>query len=788
MKKLEQNNIEEIRKQILNKYNLRIGARIKYDLLHTIYQEYTKLFDEKTFAQEVLQISYGSYCQIKYDSNKRAILLKDEKVDIDLIREEILQRFSLKPGDKINYQKLCKIAKEYEQIVDERTIAYEVLGISKQMLYPIKKNANHFTTILSNRFEQNIDNLRIEILNNEGISSGDYINFEQLHRISKKYKINDRDLAIKIFNIKGFNYNNIKNNSNRRTRILYEITEKKEDKQDRELEELRNKIIKNENLIPGSKIDYEQLHRIYIKYSSIMDEARFAVSILGLNKTRFFNIKSNAKDKAVILKDMLDIVIKQVREQLLEEEKIKPGDTIDYKRLTMLIEKWKGTIDETILVRNVLGLSAETVRRMKDKHSQKSIVMKEFIEEKTEDKIIALRNKIFKSEDVKPGITIDYERFLILYEKYKNDIDERTFALRVLLITQDKYLLIKRNLTKKTTICKELVEELGQNELENIRQVVYDEYGIIEGEKINYERLTEIARRWKNKIQEKDFAYKILGISEKSYYGMKYDTKKQSYVLNPRIKEKADKIRYKVGGEKRFYTLEEIKQICSEYKLTIDEFCSYVVQREMHKKVYLEKNFYIELLKRKGKIFIGRGERITKDFARKNQKLIIDFARSLAVDLCRTYQAKQHVEDYAQDTMLYIIENCGDLEKNFEDDFDLCKGLIYTRAKAFIKGVIIMGKKAKTISVDSYHKDRKDNSLNIKSDENVETEVINKVETEEERVMLVKKVLAYIENGEDPIGAIRKIADVNGLDIQNLIEQFRKYYGNTQNINVQEID
>ena len=35
-----------------------------------------------------------------------------------------------------------------------------------------------------------------------------------------------------------------------------------------------------------------------------------------------------------------------------------------------------------------------------------------------------------------------------------------------------------------------------------------------------------------NKIQEKDFAYKILGISEKSYYGMKYDIKKQSYVLN----------------------------------------------------------------------------------------------------------------------------------------------------------------------------------------------------------------------------------------------------------------
>lgn len=784
---MRQNNIEEFRKQILNKYNLKIGDRIKYELLHVIYQEYVELFDEKTFAQEVLQISYGSYCQIKYDSNKRAILLKNEKADIDSIREEILQTFSLKPGDKINYQKLREIAKQYEKIIDERTIAYEVLGISKQMLYPIKKNPNYSTTILSNRFESNIDDLRREILNKEKITLGDFINFEQLHRIAIKYRLTDRDLAIKILGIKGFNYDNIKHNSNRRTRIPCELTENERDKSNSELEELRDKIINSENLIPGSKINYEELHSIYIKYSSIMDEVSFAVNILNLNKTRFFNIKSNRKDKAVILKDMLDTTIEEIRKQLIEKENLQPGDTIDYERLTILIETWKGTIDETILIRRVLGLSSETVRNMRKRQNQKSIIMKDFIQEKTEEDIISLRNKLLKNENLKPGITIDYESFLILYAKYKNDIDERTFALRVLLIPQDKYLLIKRNPKKKTQICKELVEELGQNELDYIRQVVYDEYNIIEGEKIDYEKLTEIAERWKDKITEKDFAYKILGISEKSYYGMKYDTKKQAYILNPVIKEKADKLRYKITREKRFYTLEEVKHICQESELTIDEFCGYVVQREIHKQVYLERNFYSELLYRKGKIFIGRGERLTEEFARKNQNLIIDFARSLSVDLCRTYQAKQHIDDYAQDTMLYIIENCGDLEKNFDDNFDLCKGLIYKRAKAFIKGRIIVGKKARTISIDSYYKDRKDNSLSIKDkDEDVEIKAIDKVENLKDSEMLINKVLVYIENGENPIESIKHIADKNGLDFQNLIEQFRKYYKNTKNINAQE--
>lgn len=786
---MQLNNIKEIRKQILNKYKLKIGDRINYEILHTIYKEYANLFEEKIFAQEILEISYGSYCQIKYNPNKRAILLKDEKINIEAIREEILKKFVLKPGDKINYQKLQDISKQYEQITDERTIACDVLGISTQMLYQIRKNPRYSTTILANLFEQNIDNLRKEIFENEKIKEGAYINYVQLHRISEKYQISDIDLATKVFEIKRFNYDNIKNKPNRRTKILAKLEEFKEETKV-EYRNSRREIIKNENLIPGCKINYEQLHKIYTKYSSTMDEVTFAVNILGLNKTRFFNIKSNRKDKAVILKDMLDAKIEEIREKLVEQEKLRPGETIDYEILIKLIENWKESIDQTILVRNILGLSSETVRSMKNNPNRRTVVMKEFVEEKTKEEIVCLRNKLFDSENIKAGDKINYLDFTILYEKYKHEIDEKTFALKILLIPKDKYCLIKRNPKKKTIICKDLVTELGQDEIEKIRYIVYEEYGIKEGKKIDYEKLSTIAEKWKDKINEKDFAYKILGISQQNYYGMKYDRKRQAYVLNPIKKEKADKIRYEISREKRFYTVQEIQEMCKQNQLTIDDFCIYVVQREMHKKIYLERNFYSELLQREGKIFIGRGEKLTEEFARKNQKMIIDFAKSLAIELCKTYQAKQHIEDYAQDTMLYIIENCGDLEKNFINDFDLCKGLIYTRAKAFIKGTIIMRKKSKTISINSYYKDRKDNSLNIKDKEvDVENKAIEKIEETEEtedKEILINQVLRHIELGESPIEAIEYVANKNRLNVQYLIEQFRNYYKNAQKVSVKD--
>lgn len=45
---------------------------------------------------------------------------------------------------------------------------------------------------------------------------------------------------------------------------------------------------------------------------------------------------------------MLELVIVQVREELIEVEQLKPGDSIDYKRLTILTEKWNKREEKSI--------------------------------------------------------------------------------------------------------------------------------------------------------------------------------------------------------------------------------------------------------------------------------------------------------------------------------------------------------------------------------------------------------------------------------------------------------
>ncbi len=369
------NKADKIREKILKKYKLKSCDKINYELLHRIYSEYEKYFDEKTFAKDVLDINYESYCQIKYNSKKRAIILRNNRPDIEKIRIEILEKFKLKPGDKINYQRLKEIEKEYSTIIDERTIAYEILGISKMMLYPIKQNSNYSTTILPEEYERKIKEIKDKVIQNFNLLPEDgMIDYKKLSELALQFNIDEKDFATQVLEIEKYNFDNIKRDENRRTRIILKAKFNKDktkavgqvDKRKQkylELDELRKKVITNEKLKIGSTINYNTLHEIYLKYQSetTMSESEFALYMMDIKETRFWNLKSNRNQNAVILKDMINGVVNKLIVKLQEDENLFPGDTINYERLERLIQKYGGVLDEKILLRKVLDISAENI-------------------------------------------------------------------------------------------------------------------------------------------------------------------------------------------------------------------------------------------------------------------------------------------------------------------------------------------------------------------------------------------------------------------------------------------
>lgn len=78
-----------------------------------------------------------------------------------------------------------------------------------------------------------------------------------------------------------------------------------------------------------------------------------------------------------------------------------------------------------------------------------------------------------------------------------------------------------------------------------------------------------------------------------------------------------------------------------------------------------------------------------KKFAENHAKAILKYAHKFSKILCKDYHTTTKVEDFAMQTVIYILEKRGDIEKNYGDDFE--------KAERIIKRQIFMSIKIRCI-------------------------------------------------------------------------------------------
>lgn len=170
------------------------------------------------------------------------------------------------------------------------------------------------------------------------------------------------------------------------------------------------------------------------------------------------------------------------------------------------------------------------------------------------------------------------------------------------------------------------------------------------------------------------------------------------------------------------------------------------------------------------------------EFIQKYVNRITNISRAIAVKLCNNYNIASKIDDYASDTFLYIIEKCGDLEKNHEDDEDALFRKITLRAKLAMKGKIILDNFVIRETRTCYNTDKYGN-LGVKDDKSdVENEALNRVYDEDKDMAQIKmEILKRIDMGEDVDDVLEDLADKLGCDKNELIMKIREYY--IENIN-----
>ena len=158
-------------------------------------------------------------------------------------------------------------------------------------------------------------------------------------------------------------------------------------------------------------------------------------------------------------------------------------------------------------------------------------------------------------------------------------------------------------------------------------------------------------------------------------------------ILNKRIKKAKDNFKNSIKNTNvEFHSKQEIKTFAEENDITFEECLKYILTIFIYDVKEIK-----EILEKQNGCWYGKKKiGCSTEFIQKYVNRITNISRAIAVKLCNNYKIASKIDDYASDTFLYIIEKCGDLEKNHEDDEDTLFRKITLRAKLAMKGKIIL--------------------------------------------------------------------------------------------------
>ncbi len=204
----------------------------------------------------------------------------------------------------------------------------------------------------------------------------------------------------------------------------------------------------------------------------------------------------------------------------------------------------------------------------------------------------------------------------------------------------------------------------------------------------------------------------VLGISPQIFDKMKY-YHKSFYLRNGIQKEKSFYYLREVL-ESRFYTSEEINTILKKYDISIHYFIVYSINKGR----YFTSEDYMQALKLNSGLFIGK-TKMSDSFFNVHYNELLKYVKFILGNFKKRNMIsyKLIIDDIIQEAMLYIYQNCGDLEINFKNT-EKCFNKIQFRTQLHLLKIIEENHKLNKNEV--HYKDKIDfvqNTCNMDSED-----------------------------------------------------------------------
>ncbi len=674
----------------------------------------------------------------------------------ELIIEEILKK--VRPCELIDYKQFIDLYEQYKNKMSELEFA-EILEISYKNFFNVKKYNKRAKILKSKKYILNNEEQETivkEVLTK--VKAGQSINYDLFTNLYQPYKNRMSEIEFAdILEIESYNFYSMKTGTTNlkilksRKRII--INEEKEI-----INEVLTKVER------GQSINYDEFMNLYQPYKNRMSEIEFA-NILNITSGNYKNMIYK-KQNVRILKYKKGIKKEQIIQEVLK--KVYIGQIVNYKKFKILYEPYENILKEEEFAK-ILDISCDNFNRLKYKKGNVKVL--KFHRTSDEEIDLIILDILTK---INPGQFVNYEQFKKLYEPYNAKIGVMEFASILEISYSNLKRIIKKGGNVKVLKSKEKI--LTENEKNKIKNEILKKINI--GQTINYDEFINLYKKYELIISEEEFA-KILGISVSNLINIR-NNKTNAIVKDEYLTKKINRIKY-VTSNSRYYTKHEIENLANKFQISIKEIIVGIYNLKREEQI----NAIINLLDTKGKIWIGK-EKCTNFFIEKYAEYIIHLANKICNYYNKVFKFSDIKEDCISDSILFIYEKCGEIEKNFYDNEALTKKIISYKLLKFIKFRYLSHsvKKVTTISIltnnSSNNRGIKDNTINIEQEleEAMVTEELNKLEILEEKCMYL--LCKYLEKGYTKEESIDLIEKILGLNRYNLIDMLKQFMTNKQ--------
>ena len=763
----EKKKLEELKQSIVLDLKKRgyTNKKIDYKEFLRLYKPYRGKLKENQFAN-IIGISYENWLYIKNHGGKTTILKielsEDEKKQLKELKQFIVSDLKKRgyTNKKIDYNEFLRLYEPYKDKFKESEFA-SILGISYSNLQSMKNKGTRaiiLKQVKTDDEKKKLEELKKSIvldLRKRGYTNKK-IDYKEFLRIYEPYK--EKFKESEFANILGISYRNWQyiKNKGRKTIILKKELSKEKKK---ELEQLKQFIVSDliQKGYRNKKIDYKEFLRLYEPYRDKLKESEFA-SVLEISYSNLRYIKYNGT-RATIIKQEISRDEKEKLQHFIIFDFRKRGyinKKIDYKEFLSLYEPYRGKLKENEFA-NIIGISYGNWKNIKNL-GQRAIILKN---EKSDDKQKELEElKQFIVSDLrKRGYTnkkIDYNEFLSLYEPYKDKLKESEFAA-IIGISYSNWPNIKYR-GSRVTILKNEISDDEKRKLEELKKFIVSDLkkNGYTNKKIDYKEFLRLYGYYRDKLKESEFA-NILGISYGNWKSMKNNG-----------------TRAIINFEYNYYIrLEHLFKENKEYDLTYFENVSKNLGLPVSKIVEIiteEKTNLEELLNtlyKRGKIFVGK-TRISEGFIQKYGEKIFETIHRYSKSIGRKIHTSFYSEDFAQETIIYVIENKGSIERNFEGDSALQRITAYAKVICKYMHYKVFSQKNVVSLDESISEDGKlTRYTRVKAKEDVQDDA----EKREEEI--------EISEGDTPITVIQQCL-INGMNREESLEFVMKKFGLSQ--------